>query len=95
MGKRENWVGIDVYTLLYIKYIGNKDLLHITVWYTQYYVITYMGKESEKEWTYVDVKQIYFAINLKLTQLSKSTIPQKILFKKRKSLEGKSCKQSA
>ena len=36
-------------TLLYIKLITNKDLLYITENYTQYFVITYIGKESEKE----------------------------------------------
>ena len=34
--------------------MGNKDLLHSTE-ITQYSVITYMGKESEKEWIYVHV----------------------------------------
>ena len=29
--------------------INNKDLLYSTENYTQYFVITYMGKESEKE----------------------------------------------
>ena len=32
----------------YIKYITNKDLLYSTGNSTQYSVITYMGKESEK-----------------------------------------------
>ena len=41
-----------------------------------------MGKESEKEWIYVHVQLIYFAVHLKLTQLHKSTIFHKI--KKRK-----------
>ena len=51
-----NWeFGINVYTLLYIKYIINKDLLYRTGNSTQYSVITYMGKESEKEWIYVHV----------------------------------------
>ena len=42
-------LGINIHTLLYIKYITNKDLLYIPVNSTQYSVITYMGKESEKE----------------------------------------------
>ena len=41
--------GINIYTLLYIKQIINKDLLYSTGKSTQYSVITYMGKESEKE----------------------------------------------
>ena len=47
--------GINIYTLLYIKQITNKDLLYSTGNSTQYSVITYMGKESEKEWMYVFV----------------------------------------
>ena len=38
-------VGIDKYTLLHIKYMGNKDLLYSTGKFTQYCVITHMGKE--------------------------------------------------
>ena len=54
--KGETWgevinqeTGINVYTLLYIKQIVNKDLLYSTKNSTQNSVITYMGKESEKE----------------------------------------------
>ena len=43
-------IGINIYTLLYIKLINNKDLLYSTGDYTQYFVITYKGKESEKEY---------------------------------------------
>ena len=46
-------VGIDIYTLLYTKQMGNKDLMYSIGKLTQYSVITYMGKESEKEWIYV------------------------------------------
>ena len=46
---------INIYTLLYIKQIINRDLLYSTGNSTQYSVITYMGKESEKEWIYVYV----------------------------------------
>ena len=42
-------------------------------------VITYMGKESEKEWIYVYVQLIYSDVHLKLTQLSKSTLLQQNL----------------
>ena len=42
-----NWEsGINIYTLLYIKEIINKDLLYSTGNSTQYSVITYNGKES-------------------------------------------------
>ena len=51
-----NWeIVIDIYTLLYIKQITNKDLLYSTGNSTQYSVMTYMGKESKKEWIYVYV----------------------------------------
>ena len=51
-----NWeIGIDIYTLLYIKQITNKDLLYSTGNSTQYSVMAYMGKESKKEWIYVYV----------------------------------------
>ena len=40
----------DVYTKLYIKQVANKDLLYSTGNSTQYSVMTYMGKESKKEW---------------------------------------------
>ena len=53
---RINWkVGIDIFTLLYIKQIANKNLLYSTGNSTQYSVMAYMGKESEKEWVYVFV----------------------------------------
>ena len=38
--------------------------------------MAYMGKESKKEWIYVYVKLIHFAVHLKLTQYCKSTIFQ-------------------
>ena len=55
MGRGErrkiNWeTGIETHTLLYVKEITNKDLLYSTGNSTQYYVMTYMGKESTKEW---------------------------------------------
>ena len=40
--------GINIYTPLCIKQIINKDLMQSTRNYTQYLVITYNGKESEK-----------------------------------------------
>ena len=51
-----NWeVGIDIYTLLYMKEITKKCLLYNTGNSTQYSVMTYVGKESKKEWIYVYV----------------------------------------
>ena len=68
--------GINIYTLLYIKQIINKDLLYSTENSTQYSVITYMGKESEKEQIYVYVYLNCFAVHQKLTQHCNSNIPQ-------------------
>ena len=42
--------GINIYTLMYIRQITNKDVLYSTGNYTQYSVISYKGKESEKEY---------------------------------------------
>ena len=51
-----NWEsGINRYTRLYIKQINNKDLPYSTGNYIQYLIITYNGKESEKEQIYTCV----------------------------------------
>ena len=47
--------GININTLLYIKWVNNKDLLYSTGNYTQYLVITYNRKEPEKEHKYMYV----------------------------------------
>ena len=41
--------GIDMYTLLYLKWVTNKDLLFSTGNSAQYSVTNEMGKEFEKE----------------------------------------------
>lgn len=69
-------VGTDIFPLLYIEWLGNKDLLYSPGKSTQYSVVTYMGKEFEKEWIYVYILLIHIAVDLKLTQHLKSTIPQ-------------------
>ena len=48
-------VGIDMFTLLNIKWITDKDLLYSTGNATQYLVMMYMGKQFLKEWIYVYV----------------------------------------
>ena len=48
-------VGINIYTLLYIKSITNKDLQYSTGNSTQQFVTTYKEKESEKEYVCVCV----------------------------------------
>ena len=50
-GRGINWeIVIDIYTVLYIKQLTNKDLLYNTGNYTEYYIIIYNAKESEKEY---------------------------------------------
>ena len=69
-----NWeIGINICTLPYIRQITNKDLLYTG---SQNSVMTYMGKESNKEQIYVYVYSFHFAEELKLTQYFKSTILQ-------------------
>ena len=48
-------IGIDIYTLLYIKWVNNKPLLYSPENSTQSSVMAYMGKESKNEWIYVYV----------------------------------------
>ena len=43
-------IEIDMYTVLYINQVANKGLLSSTGNSAQYSVMTYMGKESKKEW---------------------------------------------
>ena len=51
-----NWeIGIDIYTLLYIKQITHMDLLYSTGNSPQHSLMTYMGKKSKDEWIYVNV----------------------------------------
>ena len=51
--KEERWKGTDMYTLLYLKQITNRDLMHSKQNSTQYTKITQMGKEFEKEEIYI------------------------------------------
>ena len=56
MGGGINWeIGIDIYTLLYIEQIPNKNLPYSTGNPTQYSVMTYMGIESKQEWIHAYV----------------------------------------
>ena len=65
--------GIDMYTLLYLKWVINRDLLYSTGNSAQYSVMAYMGKESKKR---VDICICITDSDLKLTQDCKSTILQ-------------------
>ena len=55
-----NWqYGINRCTLPYIKQINKKDLWYSTGNYIQYLVITYNGKESEKEYIYIYISESF------------------------------------
>ena len=58
-----------MYTTIYK--ISNKDLLYSTGNSSQYFLLTYMEKEPEKNFMY-----IHCAVHLKLTQHYKSTMIQ-------------------
>ena len=45
--------GMDMYTLLYLKCITNKDLLYSTWNSTQCFVAVWMGGEFGREWIHV------------------------------------------
>ena len=53
--KGKGGVGINIYTVLYVQQLVNKDLLYSTRNSTQHSVITYTRKESEKNQMYVYV----------------------------------------
>ena len=66
---RKSWeFGIDMYTLLYLKRITNKDLLYSTGNSAQCYVAAWMEGESGREWIPVYVWLSHFAVHLKLSQ---------------------------
>ena len=54
-----------MYTLPHIKQLTNKDFLYSEGSSTQYFVVTYMGKESEEECAYICIRNC--AVPLKLT----------------------------
>ena len=56
--------GMDMYTLLYLKWITNKDLLYSTRNSTQCYVAAWIGGELGGEWIYVYVWLSPFAVHL-------------------------------
>ena len=60
--------GIDMYTLLYLKWVANKDLLY-SIWNSaQCCVATWMGGEFGGEWIHVYVWLSPFVVHLKLLQ---------------------------
>ena len=61
-------LGMDMYTLLYLKWIINKDLLCTTGDSAQCYMGAWMGGESGGEWIHVYVWLSPFTVHLKLSQ---------------------------
>ena len=54
--------GMDMDTLLYLTWRTNKDLLDSTGNSAQYSGMTYMGRESKKEWICVCVYLNHFTV---------------------------------
>ena len=59
--------GMDRYTLLYLKWITNKDLLDSTGNSAQCYVAAWMGEEFGGEWIHVYIWLSPSAVHLKLS----------------------------
>ena len=60
--------GMDMYTLLYLKWITNKNLLYSTGNSAQCYVAAWMVAEFGGEWIYEYVCLSPCAVHLKLSQ---------------------------
>ena len=67
---------MEMYTLLYLKWITNKDLLYSTWNSVQCYVVSWMGGEFGGKWIHVLIQLSPFAVHLKLSQHCKSAISQ-------------------
>ena len=61
-------IGIDMYALLYLKWVTNKGLLYRTGNSAQCYVAAWMGGEFGGERIHVYVWLNHFAVHLKLSQ---------------------------
>ena len=66
MRGRDREFGMDMYTLLYLKWKTNKDLLYSTGISAQYHVAAWMGGEFGGEWIHVYVWLSPFTVHLKL-----------------------------
>ena len=60
--------GMDTYTLLYLKWITNKNLLNTTRNSAQCYVAALMKGEFGGEWIHVYVRLSPFTVHLKPSQ---------------------------
>ena len=68
MDGRDSEFGMDMYTLLYFKWMTNKDLLYSTGNSAQCYMAAWMGGEFGGEWIYVYLWLSHFTVYLKLSQ---------------------------
>ena len=67
-GGRDREFGMDMYTLLYLKWITNKDLSYSTGNSVQCDVAAWMGGEFRGEWIHVYVWLSPFIVHLKSSQ---------------------------
>ena len=61
---RDRKVGLDMYTLLYLEWITNKDLLYSTWNSVQCYVAAWMGGVFGREWIHVYIWLNPFPANI-------------------------------
>ena len=61
--------GMDLYTLDYLKWIANKDLLYSTRNSAQCYVAAWMGREFGGEWIHAHVWLSSFTVHLKRSHI--------------------------
>ena len=66
--QKKKLVGKAIYTLVYLKWITNKNLLFSTWSSAQYYVAAWMGGILGGEWIHVYVWLSPFTVHLKLSQ---------------------------
>ena len=65
---RDREFGMDMYTVLCLKWITNKDLLDSIGNSAQCYAAAWMGGEFGGEWIHVYVRLSPFTVHLKLSQ---------------------------
>ena len=75
-GRDSREFGMDGYTLLYSKWITNKDLLYSTGNSAQHPVAAWMERKLEGECIHVYAWLSFFAVHLKLSQHCYLAIPQ-------------------
>ena len=76
MGGRDREFGMDVYTLLYLKWITNNDLLYSTWNSAQCYMAAWMGGGFGREWIHVFGWLHPLLVHLSLSQHCQSALPQ-------------------